>query len=224
MKYQTIVTLGEAEIANVQNTEIDPVDILEIRLDLISKPFLQNKLISILNRLNKQILFTYRLPEDSSVKNQTQHSRIDLDEVLNTFNFPTNYLDIDLKASNQVFQDYKNLKYKPIYSLHNFDGIYSKEEILDHIKTISDDNGIFKFAVLPSSFEDGIHFLQTIKDLSKQYSLVGIWMGESGQFSRIFGDLFGSQFTYASLNEPKAPGQMNVKYIEKLRKVAGLYI
>ncbi len=48
--------------------------------------------------------------------------------------------------------------------------------------------------------------------------MIGIVMGKFGKYSRVFGDLFGSLMTYCSLDEPKAPGQLQPTKLVRIRK------
>lgn len=217
--YKTIATVSEDELKNIEEYDLTPVDILEIRLDLITEEFLKTSLSAKLAELSKPFLFTYRLPEDSSLAPRSNLNSQDLLNIFMKFDSPDNFVDIDLKNPNLFFPDYKKYKYTKIYSLHNFSGSFSLKEMEEAITKTNDLKGIYKFAVLPKSMEEGILFLESVKNLSKSFTLIGIWMGELGQFTRIFGDLFGSSFTYGTLGEPKAPGQMQIDYISKLRLI-----
>jgi 3-dehydroquinate dehydratase-1 len=218
--YKIIATVSEEELKKIQTYNLNPVDILEIRLDLITEEYFKTKLTFTLKQITKPFLFTYRFPEDSSLSFSSNLDLKSINNFLQEFNSKKNYLDVDLKFYSKIFPDYKNFEFTKIYSLHNFFGVYSQEDMQTIIIQVSDPNGIYKFAVLPQSFEDGINFLQAVKELSKAYTLIGIWMGQEGQFSRIFGDLYGSSFTYGTLETPKAPGQLNVNYIFGLRTIA----
>lgn len=218
-KFKVIVTLSEDDLKTIKNTSTKGIDIFEIRLDLLSQNFIQTKLKEILKTLKKPLLFTYRLPEDSFVKTHYSPDVEILQRILKDFNSSKNYIDIDLKQKEFFLQLKGNWKYKRIYSLHNFSGSYSYEDMLFQIQQVRDKSGIYKFAVMPRNFAEGMEFLGSIKKLSKSFQVIGIWMGEIGSFSRVYGDMFGSSFTYATLNDPKAPGQVEVGLILKARKI-----
>lgn len=84
-------------------------------------------------------------------------------------------------------------------------------------KPVKKKNPIFKFAITPEDIEETADFLNDIKLLSKSNTMIGICMGELGLISRVFGDKFHSSFTYMTLGEPKAPGQISVETFKKLR-------
>lgn len=218
-RFKIIATFSKEDLENLKSLKLKGVDIIEIRLDLLSKEFIANRLSSHLETLNKPVLFTYRLPEDSSLKVHTSLNVQDIIPILKKFNLSKNYIDIDLKQRNFFNKFLESFKYQKIYSLHNFSGSYSYEEMLSQIQSVNDKKGIYKFAVLPKTFSEGIKFLESIQKLSKKFCVIGIWMGEMGSFSRIMGDKFGSSFTYATLTEPKAPGQVSVDLILKTRKL-----
>ncbi|MCX8000648.1 MAG: type I 3-dehydroquinate dehydratase [Leptospiraceae bacterium] len=217
-EFKIIVTLSENDLKNLAVTNTKNIDIFEIRLDLLSKNFIQNELSHVLKKIKKPLLFTYRLQEDSSMKTHYSPDVEILQRILKDFNSPKNYIDIDLKQKEFFLQFQENWKYNKIYSLHNFSGSYSYEDMLSQIKQVKDKQGIYKFAVMPKTFEEGMEFLSSISKLSKTYKMIGIWMGEMGSFSRVYGDMFGSSFTYATLTDPKAPGQVAVSLILKARK------
>lgn len=217
-KFKIIATFSKQDLENLHLLKLKGVDIAEIRLDLLDKKFIEQKLSSYLQNLHKPLLFTYRLPEDSALKVHSSLKIQNVISVLKKFNYSKNYIDFDLKQRDFFGEFLNELKHRRIYSLHNFDGTYTYQEMLSQIQSVNDKNGVYKFATFPKTFSEGLNFLESIKKLSKKFCIIGVWMGEMGSFSRIFGDMFGSSFTYATLSEPKAPGQVSVDLILKFRK------
>ena len=221
-----IATAGEEDLQKLDSIDTKDIDILEIRLDLISKKFIRGSLIEYLRRWNKPLLFTYRLKEDSSEKKHTSVKYDYISTILEMYNRKENYLDIDLSKKNSIFNDLNNNKFTKIYSYHDFNGYPNLITMKNYIESIqisaNDKNNIFKFAVLPASLEEDIQFLENSKQLALEYKLALIIMGERGIYSRIFGDMYGSILTYACLNEPRAPGQIKAKDIRKFRTLCGL--
>lgn len=232
MDYQIIVTLGEPELREINNFNTEDIDVFEIRLDLCSKDFLKNEIISILKNLAKPILFTYRSREDSSEKEFSELIWMDIKHIIEEFNSSNNFLDIDMKSglgnkeivsNDSIFKDLHNKTYQTIYSLHNFKGSFTEEEFIRSINNFPENqsNSIYKFAVLPKSGDEALDFLKLGLKYSKQYRLILIVMGEFGIFSRLFGDQFGSSFTYACISNPRAPGQIQASKIREIRTLAG---
>lgn len=70
---------------------------------------------------------------------------------------------------------------------------------------------IGKLAVMPHSPRDVLRLLEAtvrMKEISPEYPLVTMAMGDLGVISRISGQFFGSCMTFASLGRTSAPGQL----------------
>lgn len=222
---QVIATAGEEDLIKLHTIDTEDVDILEIRLDLCSKKFLKNDFIDKLRIWKKPLLFTNRLKEDSSEKKHTLIKYEYISFILDLYNSTDNFLDIELSKKDSIFSKISNNKFKIIYSYHDFNGYPSYNKMVDLIKSVDNDSiekAIFKFAVLPGSLEEDLKFLEYAKKISEQYEIAIIIMGERGIYTRAFGDLFGSSYTYACLTEPRAPGQIKSRDIKLFRKLAGI--
>ena len=217
MNYKIIVTLGEDELLDYKNPAIKEADILEIRLDLLEISFIKEKLSPILKELRKSVLLTYRNPKDSSEASNTSLTYGDISDFLLEFNSENNYLDIELDQEKSIFDSIPNSKYTVIYSYHNFSSSITKEEMLNWISKKQKKNCVYKFAVSPKSISDLDKFLEDLNLISKIYKVIGIAMGEIGVYSRLFGDRFGSLATYCCIGKPRAPGQVNVTTLRKIR-------
>ena len=217
MNYKIIVTLGEDELLDYKNPAIKEADILEIRLDLLEISFIKEKLSPILKELRKSVLLTYRNPKDSSEASNTSLTYGDISDFLLEFNSENNYLDIELDQEKSIFDSIPDSRYTVIYSYHNFSSSITKQEMLDWISKKQNAICIYKFAVSPNSISDLEKFLEDLKSISTQFKVIGIAMGEIGVYSRLFGDRFGSLATYCCIGKPRAPGQVNVTTLRKIR-------
>ncbi|MBP9887727.1 MAG: type I 3-dehydroquinate dehydratase [Leptospiraceae bacterium] len=218
MNYKIIVTLGEDELLDYKNPAIKEADILEIRLDLLEISFIKEKLSPILKELRKSVLLTYRNPKDSSEASNTSLTYGDISDFLLEFNSENNYLDIELDQEKSIFDSIPDSRYTVIYSYHNFSSSITKQEMLDWISKKQNAICIYKFAVSPNSISDLEKFLEDLKSISTQFKVIGIAMGEIGVYSRLFGDRFGSIATYCCTGKPRAPGQVNVSTLLKIRE------
>lgn len=219
-KYKIIASVGEDDIRNLQKKDIRDIDVLEVRLDLFSRNYIQKEIKKKIKVLGVPALFTYRRAEDSSVKSYVKLFPEDVEGILQDFNDNNNYLDIELNREDSIFTDYHLLNFRIIYSYHSFKKIISAKEMRDYIQNcrpVKKKNPIFKFAITPENIEETAEFMNDIKGLSKQNTMIGICMGESGILSRVFGDYFKSSYTYMTLGEPKAPGQISIETFKKLR-------
>ncbi|TGN19855.1 type I 3-dehydroquinate dehydratase [Leptospira idonii] len=218
--YKIIATLGEDDIRHLQKKDTKDIDVLEIRLDLFSRNYIQKEMKKKIKSLGLPALFTYRRAEDSSVKSYVKLFPEDVEGILKDFNDNSNYLDIELNREDTIFKNYEQLNFRIIYSYHSFKkSIYAKEmrEFIQNSKPVKKKNPIYKFAITPEDIEETADFMNDIKTLSKTNTMIGICMGETGILSRVFGDYFNSSYTYMTLGEPKAPGQISIDTFRKLR-------
>lgn len=218
MNYKIIISLGEEELLDYKNPTILEADILEIRLDLLTFPFIKEKLSSVLKELAKPILFTHRNPKDSSEAMNTKLAYEDISDILLEFNSKENYLDIEIDQEKSIFDPIPEKKYRIIYSYHNFLESVTKKEMLSWISKINKINCIYKFAVSPKNISELDNFLKDLTMISESNFVIGIAMGEIGVYSRLFGDSFGSFATYCCVGNSKAPGQINILTFKKIRE------
>jgi 3-dehydroquinate dehydratase-1 len=219
-KYKVIASVGEEELRSLQKKEAKDLDVLEVRLDLFSRNYIQKELKKKVKSLAIPVLFTYRKAEDSNMKSYVKLFAEDVEDLLKDFNSPSNYLDIELNREGTIFLNYETLKYQIVYSYHSFKKSITFKEMKDYIsnaKSVKSGAPIFKFAITPENIDEAADFLNDIKSLSSSATLIGICMGEIGIVSRIFGDMYGSSFTYITIGEPKAPGQIQLDSFKKLR-------
>ncbi|RHX92145.1 type I 3-dehydroquinate dehydratase [Leptospira stimsonii] len=229
-EFQIVLTVSEEEFFLLN--EHPHCDWIEIRLDLFTKEGLSEKLTTQINRLNAKCIFTFRQAGDTDQKNKSNPSEIDFQEISNQLQVQDHYLDLELNRPNELFEAYANKGFGLIRSVHKFDGILTEKEIRDWIENDSYRNQtqkveshlplIYKFAVFPTSVKELAEFLSSFRNVSNEYKrnnvhLTGICMGTIGMLSRIYPESFGSAFTYCCLEEPKAPGQVDLKSLFQLR-------
>ncbi|TGL63102.1 type I 3-dehydroquinate dehydratase [Leptospira ognonensis] len=218
--YKIIATVGEDDIRNLQKKDTKDIDVIEVRLDLFSRNYIQKEMKKKIKSLGLPALFTYRRAEDSSVKSYVKLFPEDVEGILKDFNDNSNYLDIELNREDTIFTNYEQLNFRIIYSYHSFKkSIYAKEmkEFIQNSRPVKKKNPIFKFAITPEDIQETAEFMNDIKLLAKTNTMIGICMGESGIISRVFGDHFNSSYTYMTLGEPKAPGQISIETFRKFR-------
>ncbi|TGM76012.1 type I 3-dehydroquinate dehydratase [Leptospira levettii] len=218
--YKIIASVGEDELRHLQKKDVKDVDVIEVRLDLFSRNYIQKEMKKKIKALGLPVLFTYRRAEDSSVRSYVKLFPEDVEGIIKDFNDNANYLDIELNREDTIFRNYETLNYRIIYSYHSFKkSILANEmnQFIANSKPVKKKNPIYKFAITPENIEETADFLNDIKLLSKTQTMIGICMGELGIISRVFGDKFNSSFTFMTLGEPKAPGQISVDTFKKLR-------
>jgi 3-dehydroquinate dehydratase-1 len=144
------------------------------------------------------------------------------------------YLDIEINSESEVLKSLIDLAYdnkvKLIFSYHDFEKSVTYEETAEMLTKFNEklnqelnidlnniNESIFKIILTAQVFDDNVQVLNTCIKLSQQNrKFVCFAMGEVGILSRILCVKFGSLWTYGSLEEKTAPGQIK---IEKIREI-----
>ncbi|EIE02914.1 type I 3-dehydroquinate dehydratase [Leptospira licerasiae] len=234
-KIWIILTLNEEEFFGLKT--LPKADFLEIRLDQFrSDKDAPEKILQKIEDLNAACVFTYRQPEDSSLKSLGIWNRENVRPLLAGLESGKHYIDLELDKDNPVFNGIDEERFGIIRSVHSFSGIPDYEELLFFLRPVTEEvlatvkselpfQRIFKIALLPKNEHESEEFQHSALKLSKlcakqniPIGFCGILMGESGKEFRIFPEKIGSQFTYCCLGEPKAPGQVDLESLLTKRK------
>lgn len=189
-------------------------DLIEIRLDH-AKEYKLEDLIRLVAYAKKKCILTLRTKQDGG--------KADVDDALyekminDLFLVPNAIIDIEL-LHLQHFQDVKYKQYldRCIISYHNFD------ETPDNLNDIWKQMDIYnpyieKIACMPQKKEDVLTLLLSCHEHKTSSKKCAISMSEMGMVSRIIGEMFGSEYTFCSLNTSSAPGQLPLeKMVEYL--------
>ena len=181
-------------------------DMIEWRLDLFDEMILE-KLGRWIQTSALPSLFTLRTKSHGGNFTSTEEERLSLLKQL--LELEPDYIDLECDTSvdflNDVFKNYP--KTRLILSYHDFKGTPDDlESIFLHMK--QQPAHLYKIATMAHSTLDGMRMLKLVQKYSGQ--LIGIAMGESSEFTRIAGAIYGSPITYASINDEQktAPGQI----------------
>ncbi|PKA17671.1 type I 3-dehydroquinate dehydratase [Leptospira haakeii] len=234
-KIRIILTLNEEEFFGLKT--LPKADFLEIRLDQFrSEKDAPEKILQKIKDLNAPCVFTYRQPEDSSLKSLGNWNMENIAPLLSALESGKHYIDLELDKDNPVFNGIDEDRFGIIRSVHSFSGIPDYEELLFFLRPVTEEflatvksglpfQRIFKIAALPKNEQESKDFQDSALKLSKlcakqniPIGFCGILMGESGKEFRIFPERIGSQFTYCCLGEPKAPGQVDLETLLSKRK------
>ena len=214
---QVVLSASEQDISALTPEECGLFDLLEIRLDLCTRDFLQNKADELIARAGKPLILTYRLPGDSDQQGATIRNPEEIRGFLDRHNLSSNYIDVEFNNENPFFSGYINSGYKRIYSFHDFNRTLTYKGMTELVHTAPDAD-IYKFAITPATPGELARFLQDIRKLNQDgFKTAGIAMGEKGIISRVFGDKYSSALTYCSLNESRAPGQITIRDYQLFR-------
>lgn len=102
---------------------------------------------------------------------------------------------------------------KSVLSYHDFSGTPSLAGILDIFRTLRAQGGdVLKAAFMPETAEDVLNLMLATRQFrtedAEMHEYISMSMGKLGQLSRVAGELSGSDYTFASIAQASAPGQM----------------
>ena len=211
-------------------------DLIEFRFDYINEAeFITHSLLKeLMSTIPPKIpiIFTFRRKQEGGQYNLSKNERLKV--LRHLIEVKPDYLDIEINSESKVLKSLIDLAYenkvKLIFSYHDFEKSITYEETaeilkrfdkkLKHELSINVDkiNGsIFKIIFTAQDFDDNVQILNTCKKLYQQdKKFVCFAMGELGILSRVLCVKFGSLWTYGSLEEKTAPGQIK---IEKIREI-----
>ena len=223
----------------VEKTLEKKPDLIEFRFDyineakLITFSFLTGLLGLIKSKI--PIIFTFRRIQERGQCNLNKDERIQILKVL--VEAKPEYLDIEMNSDIKILKTITNLAYKNnvdlIFSFHDFEYTHTLEETITLMDKFKDKlvhecsidldkirESVFKLIFTPQKFEDNLDILKICRSISQDgKNIVCFAMGELGIFSRITCVKFGSLWTYGSLRDKTAPGQINIKTIREMHQL-----
>jgi 3-dehydroquinate dehydratase type I len=188
----------------IEKAEAAHADFIEVRLDR-----LENNLgLAELTCHGK----TPKIATDKSSRKETEHRQMLLSAAKGGFEY------VDVKLSTPQLEDLvKELKLlgaKSIVSFHKLDGSLPISELNSILeREISSGAEVCKIVITAKNVEDNLTTLNFVSAASSKAKVLCFCMGELGKVSRLLSPLFGSFFTFASLERGSetAPGQMAIQ-------------
>jgi 3-dehydroquinate dehydratase-1 len=245
MKYKICIALpietGDLDVNKklIEKALDNKPELIEFRFDYIYdiKHISHSFLKGMLNCIPPKVLtiFTFRRIQEGGQYNLSKDQRFAVLRLL--IEVKPDYLDIEINSQSKLLKDIIDLAYenevKLIYSYHNFEKSLSYEEANDILVNFSQKlrdelsidldriiGSVFKIILTAQDFDDNVVVLNICKKLYQQENkFVCFAMGELGILSRILCVKFGSLWTYGSLEDKTAPGQIK---IGKMREIIQL--
>ena len=195
-------------------------DIIEWRADFLPKEAILQVAPAIFEKFaGRELLFTLRT--------RAEGGEIDLDsaEYVQIIKdvaqlYQPEYIDFEYFSHKDVFEemlDFPNL----VLSYHNFQETpENMMEILSELTTLTPK--VVKVSVMAHTEQDVLdlmNFTRGFKTLNPEQEYVTISMGKVGKVSRITSDVTGSSWSFASLDEASAPGQISLSSMKKIREI-----
>ncbi len=206
-------------------------DIIEWRVDYYEDVKYVDKVKVVLEEIrniltNKPIIFTFRSAKEGGEKEVSRKFYFQLNKAI-VLTGLIDIVDIELFNDEIEIKQLINIAHKNnvavIISNHDFQKTPSKEEIILRLKRAAELGGdIPKIAVMPKSIEDLIILLDATRIMKEKYMdrpIVTISMGGKGLISRLTGELFGSDLTFAAAKKTSAPGQISSKELGEILKL-----
>ena len=170
----------------------------------------------------KEVLVTYRTAQQGG---QGDASETEYGQIIRALaKQQPNYIDIEFDelASptdvQKLVNEAHNQRVKVIISHHNFTETPNLETLrFLYYKMHQCGGDMLKVAVMPRTPEDVLTLMSAMHQTSVTISeqVIGIAMGDLGKVSRLATGVFGGSISYGCLEEPQAPGQVQVKDLRR---------
>lgn len=195
-------------------------DIIEWRADYLPKEAILQVTPAIFEKFaGRELVFTLRTRSEGGEIDLSPEEYIHLIKEVAQFYQP-DYIDFEYYSYKDVFEemlDFPNL----VLSYHNFQETpENMMEILSELTILNPK--LVKVAVMAHTEQDVLdlmNYTRGFKTLNPEQEYVTISMGKVGKVSRITADVTGSSWSFASLDEVSAPGQISLASMKKIREI-----
>lgn len=195
-------------------------DIIEWRADYLPKEAILQVAPAIFEKFaGRELVFTLRTRSEGGEIDLSPEEYIHLIKEVAQFYQP-DYIDFGYYSYKDVFEemlDFPNL----VLSYHNFQETpENMMEILSELTILNPK--LVKVAVMAHTEQDVLdlmNYTRGFKTLNPEQEYVTISMGKVGKVSRITADVTGSSWSFASLDEVSAPGQISLASMKKIREI-----
>ncbi|WP_413223762.1 type I 3-dehydroquinate dehydratase [Streptococcus pneumoniae] len=195
-------------------------DIIEWRADYLPKEAILQVAPAIFEKFaGRELVFTLRTRSEGGEIDLSPEEYIHLIKEVAQFYQP-DYIDFEYYSYKDVFEemlDFPNL----VLSYHNFQETPENTmEILSELTILNPK--LVKVAVMAHTEQDVLdlmNYTRGFKTLNPEQEYVTISMGKVGKVSRITADVTGSSWSFASLDEVSAPGQISLASMKKIREI-----
>lgn len=218
-----IVSVMPRSIEEAQAIDVlryQDADIIEWRADFLPKEAILQVAPAIFEKFaGRELVFTLRTrAEGGQIELSSEEYVQMIKEVAQLYQ--PDYIDFEYFNYKDVFDqmlDFPNL----VLSYHNFQE--TPENLMEILSELTSLNPkIVKIAVMANTEQDVLdlmNFTRGFKTLNPEQEYVTISMGKVGKVSRITSDVTGSSWSFASLDEASAPGQISLSSMTKIREL-----
>ena len=215
------ISIGTNSINALKNKVNESIksnaDFIEIRFDFFDKSAMNDALEVVLDHKERAV-FTCRANNEGGRYNGPEPDRITTLRRLAAVR--PMLLDIEyntMKENEDLLDQFTAQSCDILVSWHNFEQTPSKDELANMMKKMKAYSNNIKIVCMAKSLYDSISILR-LYELAKtvNINLIAFCMGEHGIVSRVLCTHAGSRFTYASLAEAIAPGQLTIKQMQTI--------
>jgi len=215
-----VETLSRA-LALAKRAERYQADYIEVRLDGLRRI---KGLERIANSTDLPVIATNRKLSEGGRFKGTEKERIEI--LIEAARRGFDYVDIELSTGNveSIAREIRKAGSRPIISFHNFSGTPLEPELENILKREIDAGAyICKLVSSATKIEDNCSLLSFISKVRGRARIVCFAMGKLGVPSRILSPLYGSAFTFASVQKglESATGQLTISELRKIYNLMG---
>lgn len=211
-------TLEEAQ--QLDRSRYDGADVIEWRADFLDKNEILTVAPAVFEKFaGREILFTLRTRGEGGQIDLTSEEYLAIIQDIQSIYHP-DYIDFEFYSHREVFEqmlEFSNL----VLSYHNFQETpENMMEILSELTSLSPK--LVKVSVMAHNEQDVLdlmNYTRGFKTLNPEQDYVTISMGKVGKISRLTADLTGSSWSYASVGEESAPGQIPLDNMRRIREL-----
>lgn len=211
-------TLEEAQ--QLDRSRYDGADVIEWRADFLDKNEILTVAPAVFEKFaGREILFTLRTRGEGGQIDLTSEEYLAIIQDIQSIYHP-DYIDFEFYSHREVFEqmlEFTNL----VLSYHNFQETpENMMEILSELTSLSPK--LVKVSVMAHNEQevlDLMNYTRGFKTLNPEQDYVTISMGKVGKISRLTADLTGSSWSYASVGEESAPGQIPLENMRRIREL-----
>ena len=209
-----------ADVAAIDLERLTDADIIEWRADFLPKEEILKVAPAVFEKfVGRELIFTLRTKSEGGNIDLSGHEYVALIKEVAALYRP-DFIDFEYYSHKDVFEEmleFPNL----VLSYHNFEETPENFlEIMSELTALSP--AVVKMAVMPETEQDVLdvmNYTRGFKTLNTGQAYATMSMGELGILSRLAGRITGSCWTFASLDEASAPGQIPLGSLKKFLEV-----
>lgn len=208
-----------------------PADIVEWRADWFEAVFDMGKTLDVLKCIRDELgemplLFTFRTLKEGGEKEIEPEKYTELNRCAAESGL-VDLIDVEVFTGDVIVKELVDTVHtcgvKVIGSNHDFHGTPEKDEIVRRLRKMQELGvDIPKIAVMPKCKMDVLTLLSATEEMTRLYAdrpVITMSMAGDGVISRLCGEVFGSALTFGAAGKVSAPGQMEVRELEKILKI-----